>query len=48
MRIREEVVRDDNGVQRPDDSCSAHPADGGGEAVSVESKENAEYKIQGW
>lgn len=48
MRIREEVVRDDNGVQRPDDSCSAHPADGGGEAVSVQSKENAEYKIQGW
>lgn len=47
MRIREEVVRDDNGMQRPDDSCSAHPADGG-EAVSVESKENAEYKIQGW
>lgn len=48
MGIREEVVRDDNCIPRPDDSCSAHPANGGGKAVSVDGKESAECKIQGW
>lgn len=47
MGIRE-GIRDDNDIPRPNDSCSASPADGGGETMHFEGKESVECKVQGW